>query len=144
MELANRTQFSIVLANRRGELAKLAQVMAEAQVNIEALSIAEGSIDGNLKLVATDPDAARRALARASLPFSEQAIYAVPAPNQPGALARLCAMLAEQGYSINSVYGSTCSCPPEAGCSCKPMLMLSVSDLRTADALKLAALWPGP
>ena len=144
MEPVPKIQFSVVLTNRRGELAKLAAVMANAMVNIEALSMSDGIQAGMLKLVVADPDTARKAFAAASLSFTEQPICAIPLPNEPGALARLCTMLAEQGHSIDYVYGSIASPAPGQGCSCTPVLMLSVADLKATEAVELAALWPGP
>ena len=144
MKPVNKTQFSIVLANRRGELAKLADVMAKANVNIEALAISDGIHAGVVKLVVANPDVARSAFTEAKLSFCEQQVCALPLPNQPGALARLCAKLAEEGHSIDYVYGSTCTCEGVTNGACTPMLMLSAGSLKDATALELAALWPGP
>lgn len=144
MKLVYKTQFSIVLANRTGELAKLADVMAKANVNIEALAISDGIHAGVVKLVVADPAAARSAFTEAKLSFCEQEVCALPLPNKPGALARLCAKLAEEGHSIDYVYGSTCSCEGVTSGTCKPMLMLSAASLKDVAALELAALWPGP
>ena len=140
----NKTQFSIVLANRSGELASVAEVLAEAQVNVEALSISDGVHIGVLKIVVSDPAAARAAFRQANIGFHEQDVLAVPVPNRPGAIAQLCAKLAAAGHSIDYVYGSACDCTGEKTASCQPVLILAVSDRTAVDALKLAALWPGP
>jgi hypothetical protein len=139
-----KTQFSIVLANRRGELPKLADVMAQANINIEALAISDGIHAGVVKLVVADPSAARHAFTEAKLSFREQEVLALPLPNHPGALARLCDKLAQEGHSIDYVYGSTGHCEGVTSGTCTPMLMLSAASLKDVTALELAALWPGP
>ncbi len=144
MEPVPKIQFCVVLANRKGELAKLAAVMANAKVNIEALSVSDGIHAAMIKLVVANPDAAREAFSAAKLSFTEQPICAVPLPNEPGALARLCAWLAEQGHSIDYVYGSIPMNIPGKACTCTPVLMLSVADLKATETVELAALWPGP
>jgi hypothetical protein len=139
-----KTQFSVVLANKRGELARFGELLGRAGVNIEALSISEGLETGVLKLVVDGPDAARAALRDEGLPFTERQIVAVSLPNQPGALAELCHKLAAEGHSIDAVYGSTCADGAAGPGTCRPQLMLSVEDLDAVDALRSAAIWPGP
>lgn len=139
-----KTQFSLVLANKRGALAEFAQLLAEAKVNVEALSLSDGVHTGVLKIVVDDPDAARAAFQAGKYQFYEQPILAVALPNHPGALADLSAKLAEDGYSINYVYGSTCRCPGAHEPECQSELMVSVADLKAVETLERAGLWPGP
>jgi hypothetical protein len=141
-----KIQFSLVLANKAGELARLADVVSGAEVNIEAMSISDGIHTGVVKMVVDRPDAARAALQKASLQFSEQEVLAVPLSNTPGALAELCGKLAKDGLSIDYVYGSTCRCADDDKCDCQCTLMVSVADISTAEdtvGLILAG-WPRP
>jgi hypothetical protein len=138
-----KTQFSLVLANKAGELARLADVVSGAEVNIEAMSISDGIHTGVVKMVVDRPDTARAALQKASLQFTEQEVLAVPLANTPGALAELCGKLAKDGLSIDYVYGSTCA---DGNCDCQCTLMISVADISTAEdtvGLILAG-WPRP
>jgi hypothetical protein len=139
-----KIQFSIVLVNRNGELAALADLLAKAGVNVEALAISDGVHVGVVKLVVSDPAAARNAFQSANLSFHEQEILALSLPNRPGALAQLCATLAEAGHSIDYVYGSACSCAAPHDADCRPMLMVAVGDRRAVETLEKTALWPGP
>lgn len=141
-----KTQFSLVLANKAGELARLAQALAQGEVNVEALSISDGIHAGVVKVVVDKPDAARRALRAAELNFAEHAVLAVPLPNAPGALAALCSKLAADGLNIDYVYGSTCSCGGKSECGCQSTLMLSAADLSTAESAVglVAGGWPRP
>lgn len=139
-----KTQFSLVLTNKAGELAGLAQVLARAEVNIQALAITDGVHTGVVKVVVDRTDPARNALKDAGLHFSEQQVLAVPLSNTPGALADLCSKLAKDGLSLDYVYGSTCS--HEDHCDCTCTLMVSVADLTTAEGAVGMAIggWPRP
>jgi len=139
-----KTQFSLVLANKAGELAKLATVLAGAEVNIQALAISDGGPTGVVKVVVDQPDRARAALRETSLQFSEQEVLAVPLPNTPGALADICSKLARDGLSVDYVYGSTCT--HEESCDCRCALMVAVADLSTAEGTIGMAIggWPRP
>jgi len=136
-----KTQFSVVLVNKAGELAKVAQVLGRARVNIEALALTDGIHTGIVKLVVDDAKRARAALKRARLPFSEQRVLAVSLEDEPGALAKLCARLAKRGLSIDYVYGSSgpgcdcdeCECEGDCGCT-HGVLMLSVAEIKAAQA----------
>lgn len=141
-----KTQFSLVLANKAGELARLASVLAEAKVNIQALSITDGIHTGVVKVVVDQPNQARDALEAADLQFTEQQVLAVPLANTPGALAELCGKLAKDGLSIDYVYGSTCIHDKDGACDCKCSLMVSVADLATAEGSVGMVIggWPRP
>ena len=133
-----KTHFSMVLVNKKGELARLGELLGEAKVNIEALSISEGVHTGVVKFVVDEPDRARVALEAQKLEFSEDRVVAMMLPNRSGALAEICRKVAEEGFSINSVYGSTCS----EGCNCHAQLMVSVADAEALEKLKDLGLLP--
>jgi hypothetical protein len=142
--MMKKTQFSFFLPNKAGELARLAEILAQAGVNIEGLAISDGIHAGVVKIVVDDPDKARTVLQGAEMPFSEQQVLAVTLPNNPGALAELCAKLAKDGLSIDYVYGSTCG--HDEACSCECRLLVSVADLHTAEAAigLVMSGWPRP
>ncbi|MBW2732147.1 MAG: hypothetical protein JRH20_07110, partial [Deltaproteobacteria bacterium] len=87
---------------------------------------------------------AREAFKKAEFRCHEQQILAVPLPNKPGALAELCKKLAEDGFSIDYIYGSACRCGSGADCTCKAELMVSVADLEAARVLEGIGFWPRP
>ena len=138
------TQFSLVLANRQGAMAQLAQILAAAEVNMQALALSDGIHTGVVKLVVDKPDAARDALRDAHLQFYEQEVIVVSLDDESGALAKICEKLAEDGLSIDYIYGS--GGVPDEGSSRRCQLIMSLSDLTAAEeALNLAdAGWPRP
>lgn len=137
-----KTQFSFVLVNKRGELARFAEILARANVNMLGISISDGVHTGVLKVVVDDPEAARAAFSEADLQFYEQPILVVQLADKPGALASLCTRLAEQGYSVDYVYGSACRGGDDAGSGCQTEIMVSVADLEAIKALEEATLLP--
>jgi hypothetical protein len=139
-----KTQFSLFLANKRGELASFAALLARANVNLQAISVSDGTHSGVLKVVVDDPAAARAVFENAGLRFHETQVVEVALSDKPGALAELCAKLTEEGYSIDYVYGSACRCAEGPGKECKAQLIISVSDLKAVEALERIAFWPGP
>jgi len=136
-----RTQFSMVLVNRRGELAKLSKALAEAKVNMEALSLTDGVHTGVAKVVVDNPEAAKKALKAHDLHFHVQEVFVISLPNSPGALAELSQNLADEDLSIDYIYGSACGCKKDCGCESK--LVISTSSLKAATELAEAMSgWP--
>jgi hypothetical protein len=131
--MQKKTQFTVMLANEPGELARVAKLVAKAKVNIEALTINDGVHHGVLKFVVDGAGGVRKAFTKARLTFSEHKVYAVTLPNQPGALAEMCGKLAAKGVNIDYVYGSTCACDEEC-CRGDCTLILSGSDEKTLKA----------
>jgi hypothetical protein len=120
--MEKKTQVSILLDNKPGELGRVAKVMARAKVNIEAMSINDGTHHGVLKVVVDRAEAARKALKKAGIQHSVQTVLSIPLRNAPGALAKLCAKLAGKGVNIDYVYGSACQCADKCPCDCTIIL----------------------
>lgn len=96
-------QISVFLENKSGRLAEVAAALAEEQINIRALAIADTIDYGVLRLIVNDPRGARRALEKAGFTAIETDVIAVEMPDQPGALAKVIRLLSDR--SINVEYG---------------------------------------
>ena len=96
-------QISVFLENKSGRLAEVAQALADQQINIRALAIADTIDYGVLRLIVNDPHRARSTLERAGFTATETDVIAVEMPDRPGALARVIGLLSDQ--SINVEYG---------------------------------------
>jgi hypothetical protein len=101
------TQLTLSLVSRPGTLAALARTLADAGVNITALSAAETSGRGKIRLLVNNPVLARRALRKAKYRATEQPVFALRLRNKPGALARLAARLAKARINVRSIYATT-------------------------------------
>jgi hypothetical protein len=101
------TQLTLSLVSRPGTLAALTRTLADAGVNILALSAAETSGRGKIRLLVSDPVKARRALRKAKYRATEQPAFALRLRNKPGALARVAARLAKERINVRSIYATT-------------------------------------
>lgn len=97
-------EFAVTLANRPGQLARLARVLADAGVHVETLAASAADHHAIVRFLPEEPDAARRALADAGLHYEERPVLDTFIPDDPEALARLAFDLAEAGVNIESMY----------------------------------------
>jgi len=100
-------QFSVVLPNEKGQLAALGRSLADAGVNIMALSVLESTELGTVRLVVDKPDEAASALEEADMQFATMEVLLAAMPNKVGVLAEAAEKLADSGVNIHFVYGST-------------------------------------
>src|SRR5215469_9530571 len=105
--MAKAAQLTLSLKSRPGVLAALARTLAEARVNISAISADTRVGRGRIHLVVNNPGQARRALRRAKYRATEETAFVLRMRKKPGALARLSARLAKAGVNIKSVYATT-------------------------------------
>jgi hypothetical protein len=105
MELAK--QFSIFLVNKPGVLAQVTRIIAQAKINILAMTMTDSSEHGVLRLVGQDPDHLRKALAGLNLPTTETEVLVVTMANRTGALAEVCQRLADAHINISYAYCTT-------------------------------------
>ncbi len=97
-------QISIFLENKSGRLAKVTSVLGENSINIRALSIADTTDFGILRLIVNDPDKAFNALKEAGFTVSSTDVIAVEVPDSPGGLAGALTVLQESGINIEYLY----------------------------------------
>jgi hypothetical protein len=81
--------------------------LADARVNISALSADTRAGRGKIHVVVNDVAQAKRALRRAKYRATEETAFVVRMRNKPGALARVAARLAKAGVNIKSAYSTT-------------------------------------
>ena len=82
------TQISIFVENRPGRLAAVTRVLGEADVDIQALSIADTSEFGVLRLIVNATDLAAQVLRDAGFRVTLTKVLAVSVGNRPGGLAK--------------------------------------------------------
>mgnify|MGYP004660299977 FL=1 len=97
-------QVSIYVENRPGRLAEVTKVLADAGVDIKALSIADTDAFGILRLIVNDPELAKRAVTGAGFPAKVTEVVAVAVEDHPGGLARVLAMLSREGVDVGYMY----------------------------------------
>jgi hypothetical protein len=101
------TQLVLTLQSKRGVLAGISRALADARVNILSLSAAEAAGRGKIRMMVSNPAAAKRTLRKARIRFVEEAAFAKRLRNKPGALARVVEKLARARVNIKSAYATT-------------------------------------
>ena len=97
-------QISIFLENRAGRLAEVTRVLGEAGVNIRALSLADTSDFGILRLIVSDNDKAKAALREHGFTVGKTDVVAVEVVDRPGGLSSILALLSGAGLDIGYMY----------------------------------------
>jgi len=97
-------QISVFLENKVGRLSHVTRVLGEEGINIRALSIADTSDFGILRLIVNDPARAYKVLKDARFTVSETEVIAVQVPDLPGGLASVLEQMTEQDLSIEYLY----------------------------------------
>lgn len=97
-------QISIFLENKSGRLAKVTKVLGENGINIRALSIADTTDFGILRLIVDRPEAAYKVLKENGFAVSETEVIAVEIPDKPGGLASVMEILGEAEVNVEYLY----------------------------------------
>lgn len=82
------TQISVFMENRPAVLADVTRLIGEADVDIQALSVADTTDFGVLRLIVNRPAEAQRILQNAGYPVSSTEVLAVSIGHRPGSLAK--------------------------------------------------------
>jgi hypothetical protein len=101
------TQLVLSLQSKPGVLAGISKALAAARVNILTLSAAEAAGRGKIRMIVSNPVAARRTLRKARIRFSEESAFTRRLSNKPGALARAVDKLARARVNIKTAYATT-------------------------------------
>ena len=104
--MAKVKQLTIFLENHPGALAQVAQVLADAKVNILALLGSTSGQGGSAQVVVDNINKAKKALAEAGKSYSEGTVEQFELNNKPGALAEVTAKLAKKGINIDSAFAT--------------------------------------
>ncbi|SDL62196.1 Uncharacterized conserved protein, contains tandem ACT domains [Maridesulfovibrio ferrireducens] len=97
-------QLSIFLENRAGRLAEVTRLLSEAKVNIRALSLADTSDFGILRLIVSDFDKAQKTLKDAGFTVGKTTVVAVVVDDHPGGLHALLEMLRNASINVEYMY----------------------------------------
>ena len=81
-------QISVFLENRAGQLAEITTILADHQINMRALHIAETSDYGVLRMIVDRPQKAASLLLEHGFILSMTPVLAVTVPDEPGALGK--------------------------------------------------------
>lgn len=97
-------QLSVFLENKKGRLAAACRVLADNQINIRALSLADTSDFGILRLIVDKPDVAKEVLNETGVVVNVTDVLAITMDDRPGATLAVLELLAENGISLEYMY----------------------------------------
>lgn len=107
-------QLSIFIENKSGRLAEVARILGEADVNIRALSLADTSDFGILRLIVNDVEKAKIVLKEKGFTVSKTEVIAVEVPDRPGGLAAILQVLDTDRINVEYMYAFVERCGENA------------------------------
>ncbi len=97
-------QISVFLENRKGSLSEITKTLADNQINLRAISIAESADYGVLRLIADDAEKATSTLLANGFVLSMTPVTVISVPDEPAGLSQLLGLLASGGIDIEYMY----------------------------------------
>ncbi len=97
-------QLTIFVENKQGKLVEITRLLAENDVNMRALSIADTKDFGILRLIVDDTDRALVELGENGVMVKITEVVAVEIPHRPGALSKTLTVLADAGINVEYLY----------------------------------------
>ena len=128
--MAKAKQLTVSCENRPGRLAHVARILGDAKVNIMAFLTTTSGTEGSVQVVVDNANKAKKALAGASLTYTEADVLHVELPHMPGALGSFAGKLATKEINITSAYATTLKGAKKAS------VVLAVSDLDKAARIR--------
>ena len=96
-------EISIELEDEPGSLARIAEALAEANINIETMC-AIGKVAPNVALVTEQIPQTSAVLDRLGVNYTVTDLIKMVMPDQPGVLASFSRRIADAGLNLNSIY----------------------------------------
>ncbi len=97
-------QISVFLENKSGRLADVTRTLADKNINICALSIADTTDFGILRLIVNKPEEAEKILSDNNFTVSCTSVIAIGVEDKPGGLANTLSVLHDNNISIEYMY----------------------------------------
>jgi hypothetical protein len=96
---------SIFVANEPGKLEKITRVLAEAGLNIRAISVASAGEFGVVRVLVNDPEKGYEALKKQSFTVTKRRILVALIEDSPGAMHHLLVKLTSASVNVEDCYG---------------------------------------
>ena len=97
-------QISVFIENKEGELAEVTRYIANNNVNLRALSIADTQDFGILRIICEDPKSAEEVLKTGGYITKTTDVLAAAISDEPGALASILEVLADAHVIVEYTY----------------------------------------
>ncbi len=97
-------QISVFIDNRPATLAEMTRALADRNINLRALSLAETRDFGTTRIIVADVDACVEVLKEAGYHFIETDVLAVEVADRPGGMADVLECIASEHISVEYAY----------------------------------------
>lgn len=97
-------QVSVFIENREGRLEEVTAVLADHDINIVTLSLADTSEYGMLRMIVSEPDKAQSILKENGFSAKLASVIAVKVPNKSGTLRNILNVIASVGCNVEYMY----------------------------------------
>ncbi len=97
-------QISVFIENREGRLAEVTAILRDADVNIRALSLADTTDFGVLRLITNDNDTAEKVLEKEGFKVGRTQVLAVEVVDEPGGLNKILDPFFENEVNLEYMY----------------------------------------
>jgi hypothetical protein len=97
-------QISVFLENKPGRLAMVTDALFQNDIDISAISIADTTQFGILRMIVDNPDKAVTVIKEAGFPVSTTDVLAVQVADSPGGLNEALKVLEQAGVSVEYIY----------------------------------------
>ena len=97
-------QLSVFLENREGRLEEVLYVLSNSNVNIVALSLADTSDYGMLRMIVSDPHKGRMALKKVGITSMLTDVVALRVPHATGSLSKAMHQIVDGEVNIEYMY----------------------------------------
>ncbi len=97
-------QISVFIEYKSGRLAEIARIFGEAGINIRALSLADTSDFGILRLIVNDRETAKQVLKEKGFTVSKTEVVAIEVPDRPGGLSDILQFLDQENINVEYMY----------------------------------------
>ena len=107
-------QISIFIENKSGRLAEITRILGDASINIRALSLADTTDFGILRLIVNDREKAKQVLKEKGFTVSKTEVVAVEVPDRPGGLSEILQTLDKETINVEYMYAFVERCGENA------------------------------
>lgn len=97
-------QIAVFLENKSGRLAEITRILAENDINIRALSVADTADFGILRLIVDKVDKAKEVLRAGGFTVGKTNVVAVEVPDRSGGLAGVLKVVTIAGLNVEYMY----------------------------------------
>jgi hypothetical protein len=97
-------QLSVFLENKSGRLTEVLETLGQENIKITALSVADTSEFGIVRMIVSDPDRARDLLRKKSFRVNLTDVLSISAPNEARYYAKALKILSDLDISIEYTY----------------------------------------